>query len=273
VSEVAVSRLTRQLGYAGGALALAGGLLLAAAPPAAADLAEPAGACVATGTWQAGGFTVVSTDADPADVIEIPRADQVTWTGQVIGPDPGPERPIAGRISLQLPPPLGGVTVDDWSGTGTNVDSTGTESYDLPGLVPAGLVFTLHAEHRENGQLFCSGSAQLRIAGGAFDSPLVWVGLAGTALSAGLLALAGRSAPATGGRRVGRALASGLLGVLLGLFGALTLLVLGVVPLASPLVLLVVLAGAVAGAAWGGWSRWGRRPAPDRRMAVAVDGR
>ena len=200
-------QLTRRLGYAGGALALAGGVLLTGAAPAAADLAEPAGACVATGSWQAGGFTVVSTDADPADVIEIPRADQVAWTGQVIGPDPGPERPIAGRISLQLPPPL------------------------------------------------------------------VWVGLAGAALSAGLLALAGRNAPATGGRRVGRALAGGLLGVLLGFFGTLTLLVLGVVPLASPLVLLAVLAGAVAGAAWGGWSRWGRRPAPADRMAVAVDGR
>lgn len=263
-------QLIRRLGSAGGALALAGGVLLAGTPPAAADLAEPAGACVATGTWDAGGFTVVSTEADPADVIEIPRADELTWTGQVIGPDPGSPRPIAGSVSLQLPPPLGRITVDDWSGTTTNVGASGTQSYDLPGLVPAGLVFTLHAEHQENGQMFCSGTARLRIAGGAFDSPLVWVGLVGTALSAGLLTLVGRNAPATGGGRAGRALAGGLLGVILGFFGALTLLLLGVIPLASPLVLLVVLAGLVVGASWGGWSRWGRRSTLGH--AVAVDG-
>jgi DNA-binding NarL/FixJ family response regulator len=66
VSEVAVSRqLTRRLGYAGGALALAGGVLLAAAPPAAAELAEPASACVATGTWQAGGLRALGVHRLP----------------------------------------------------------------------------------------------------------------------------------------------------------------------------------------------------------------
>jgi hypothetical protein len=158
--------LTRRLGYAGGALALAGGYLLAAAPPAAAELADPPGACVGTGAWRDGGFTVVSSDADPGEVIEIPRADQVAWTGVVSGPEPGPERPIAGRISLRLPPPLGQVTVDQWDGTGVNVEASGTESYDLPALVPARVVFTLYGEHREAGQVFCAGTAKLRICRG-----------------------------------------------------------------------------------------------------------
>lgn len=250
---------TRRIRYAAGALALTGGYLLAAAPPAAAELAEPPGACTGTGAWRDGGFTVVSTEADPGTVIEIPRADQVDWTGEVIGPQPGTGRPIAGAISLSLPPPLGQVTVNDWDGTGVNVAAGGTESYDLPALVPAGVVFTLHAEHREGDRVFCTGTARLRIAGGPFDSPLIWVGLAGTALSGGLLLLAGRS---------GWVLTGGLLGMLAGWFLALTLLLLGLIPLASPVLMIAPLAGVVAGAGWGGWSRWGRRPAPSRHSAT-----
>jgi hypothetical protein len=258
--------LTRRLGYAGGALALAGAYLLAAAPPAAAELADPPGACVGTGAWRDGGFTVVSSDADPGEVIEIPRADQVAWTGQVVGPQPGRERPTAGSILLQLPAPLGRITVNRWDGNGVNVEASGTESYDLPALVPAGVVFTLHGEHREGGQVFCTGTAQLRIAGGPFDSPLIWVALAGTALFGGLLLLAGRNTPVAGGRRAGRALIGVLLGLLFGWFAGLALVLSGAAPLASPLVLLTALVGAAVGAAWGGWSRWGR-PAPVHQPA------
>jgi hypothetical protein len=254
--------LTSRIRYATGGLALATAYLLAAAPPATAELAEPPGACVGSGSWRDGGFTVVSSDADPDTVIEIPRADQVDWTGQAIGPTAGTERPIAGAISLSLPPPLGRVTVNEWDGTSVNVEASGTESYDLPALVPAGVVFTLHAEHREGGRVFCTGGAQLRIAGGAFDSPLIWAGLGGTALFAGLLVLAGRNTPSAGAAHLGRALTGGLLGALSGWFLAITLLLLGVVPLASPLLTLAPLAGAAGGAGWAGWSRWGR-PAPD----------
>jgi hypothetical protein len=161
--------LTRRLGYAGGALALAGAYLLAAAHRRPPSWPTRRG----TGAWRDGGFTVVSSDADPGEVIEIPRADQVAWTGQVVGPQPGRERPTAGSILLQLPAPLGRITVNRWDGNGVNVEASGTESYDLPALVPAGVVFTLHGEHREGGQVFCTGTAQLRIAGGPFDSPLI----------------------------------------------------------------------------------------------------
>jgi hypothetical protein len=266
---------TRRIRYAAGALALSGGYLLATAPPAAAELVDPPGACVGEGTWRDSGLTVVSTEADPGTVIEIPRADQVDWTGEVIGPQPGSERPIAGSVSLALPPPLGRLTVNDWDGTGVNVATSGTESYDLPALVPAGVVFTLHAEHREGDQVFCAGTAQLRIAGGPFDSPLIWVALAGTALFGGLLALAGRNTPGAGAARVGRMLVGGLLGALSGWFLALTLLLLGLIPLASPLLTIAPLAGAIAGAGWGGWSRWGR-PATGQHhhpAAVSADGR
>jgi len=263
----------RRIGYAGGALALAGGFLLAGGPAAAADLADPPGTCAGTGAFRDAGFTVVSTGADPADVIEIPRADQVAWTGEVTGPEPGQPRPIAGRIALELPAPLGQVTVDEWDGTGVNLAASGTEPYDLPGLVPAGVVFTLHAEHREGDQVFCTGTAQLRIAGGPFDSPLVWVGLAGTALTGGLLLLAGRNTPPSGGRRAGRAVTGGLLGLLFGWFVGLTLLLFGLVSLASPLILLAGLAGLVGGVAWAGWSGWGRPPVPAAPAPVTADGR
>lgn len=249
-------RVIRPLGRAAGALLLAGGALLVTAQPAAAELAEPAGACEATGTWRDGGFTVTSTAADPADVIEVPRADQVAWSGRVTGPQPGDPRPIAGAIELQLPAPLGRATIDSWDGTGVNVESSGTRAYDLPGLVPAGVVFTLRAEHREGDAVFCSGTAKLRIAGGPFDSPLIWVGLAGTAMFGGLLLLAGR-APAPSRRWVGRTLAGALLGGLFLGSGALTLLLFGVVGLASPLLTVAPVAGAVAGAGWGRWAPLG----------------
>jgi len=246
-----------RLGWAAAAVALTGASLLAAAHPAAAEVVEPAGACVATGAWSDGDFTVSSADADPGRVIEIPRADVVAWTGEVVGPQPGEPRPIAGAIELRLPPPLSNVTVDSWQGTGVNVDSSGTRTYDLPAVVPAGVVFTLHGEHREGDLLHCSGTASLRIAGGPFDSPLIWAALAGTVLSGALALLAGRATRPTGSRRIGPMVTGALLTSVFLLFASVTLVLFGVVPLASPLLTLAPLAGLAGGAAWARWAPLG----------------
>jgi hypothetical protein len=77
-----------------------------------------------------------------------------------------------------LPAPLGALTVNDWSGPATNVSSSGTREYDLPALVPAGSGVPAARDHHEDGAVFCTASARLRIAGGPFDTPLIWVGLA-----------------------------------------------------------------------------------------------
>jgi hypothetical protein len=242
---------------AGGSLAAVAACLVLAAPPAAADLAEPAGACAGTAAWRDAGVAVDSAAADPADVVEIPRRDVVEWSGRVAGPEPGAARPVAGAVGLLLPPPIGLFPVNRWDGPATAVAAAGAEAYDLPALVPAGVVFTLGVEHREDGEVFCTGTAHLRIAGGAFDSPLIWVGVVGVLLFGGLLLAAGRAAPGAGRPRAGRMALGALVGVLLAAFAALTLVLFGVVPLASPLLTVAPLVGLAAGVAWSRWAPLG----------------
>jgi hypothetical protein len=237
------------------AVVLAAGVLLVPASPAAAELVDPPGSCVGTGAWQDAGFSVDSSVANPADIIEIPRADAVSWTGQVNGPQEGDPRPIAGSISLKLPPPLGFVTFRSWEGTGITVTSAGTETYDLSEQVPAGVVFQLRGEHQEGGAVFCSGSAQLRIAGGPFDTIWVWIALAGTVLMGLLLLLTGRGS----GFHFGRAILGALLGLLFGVFVGSTVLLFGLVSLASPVLTIIMLLGLILGAAWASWAPLGGR--------------
>jgi hypothetical protein len=250
------SRAARGARAAVAVAGLTAGLLLAGAGPAAAEVVDPPGACVGTGSWQDGGFAADSATTGPTDVIDIPRADTVAWTGTVNGPTPGQPRPIAGSIALKLPPPLGYVTVRDWQGTGINVATAGSEGYDLPAQVPAGVVFQLRGQHQEDGAVHCTGTASLRIVGGPFDTAWIWVALAGTAGLLFLLFLLGRAA--TGGFHTGRAVTGGLLGLLSGIFLALTVLLFGLVPLASVVLTIVALLGLLLGAAWGGWAPLGR---------------
>lgn len=222
--------------------------------PAAADLVDPPGSCAGTGTWQDGGFTVDSTTAERSTVIEIPRADRVSWSGEVVGVDPGSERTIAGSVAVRLPVPLGSFTVNDWAGPARTVATSGTETYDLPSFVPAGVVFRLQVEHYENGALHCSGAARLRIAGGPFDSPLIWAVLAATVLFGALLALTGlASSPGNGQLIVGA-----LLGLPFGWFIGLTAVMFGAVPLDSVLPLVDSVLGAIGGAVWARLSPLGR---------------
>ncbi|MCI0687753.1 MAG: hypothetical protein L0Y54_11020 [Sporichthyaceae bacterium] len=187
--------------WVGRCLAVAGlatAACLLFAIPAAADIVDPPGSCVGSATWQTGlperggSFSETSAAHQPGDVIEVPRADTVEWSGQVVGPAAGTERAISGSVKVLLPAPLGGVTIGDWGGSTDKVDNTGTRSYDLPGLVPAGVEFTLSGTHSEGSSEFCSGSVKMTIAGGAFDSPLVWGAIAGDVLFGAGLLLAGR---------------------------------------------------------------------------------
>jgi hypothetical protein len=249
--------MARRLGrwLAGGALGVAVALVPAA--PAAADLVDPPGACVGTAVWQEGGPSIVSTERSPDDVVEIPRKATVNWTGRVVGPQAGTERTIDGEVFIDLPPLLGGITLDRWSGRASNVDKSGTYSYDLPSIIPAGVVFTVVGEHAENGKVHCDGEADVMIKGGVFDSPLVWAALGGLLLLGVLTALAGRS---DGGGGIGRMLLGALLGLLLFLFGSLTLILFGVLPLASPVVTVLLGLGLVLGGLWGKWAPLGGGP-------------
>ena len=86
----------------------------------------------------------------------------------------------AGSLWVDLPPPLGRMEIDSWSGASQTVTNAGTEEYKLPKLVPAGVEFTVSGQHVDaNGT--CSGSITMKIDGSPLSSPITWVGLGGTA--------------------------------------------------------------------------------------------
>jgi hypothetical protein len=150
------------------------------AMPAAADIVEPPGACVgtatfATGTDDGGPFAVDSRTLTTDDVTVVPISDTVTWTGAVTGVAAGTVRPVAGFVKLDLPWPLPDATVDSWDSTTALVENEGVEDYDLPSALPRGLTFRVYGEHRENGTVVCTGSAQARLEGGFMDSPVTLV--------------------------------------------------------------------------------------------------
>jgi hypothetical protein len=239
---------------------LLAGAVLGFAAPAAAEVVDPAGACTASAAWTAGGFTRTTAQLAPGEVVEIPRGDQVAWSGAVVGPAAGAPRQVAGRVQLRLPAPFGTVDIADWGGEATEVERSGSYTYDLPSLVPSGVRLDLAASHDEGGRRHCTAAVGLIIPGGPFDSPLTWVALAGLVVFTGLLALVGRSvSPPGAGRIVGGA----LLGLPAGLFLGLTLVLFGLIPLASPLVTPLIVLGAAGGAAWAWWSPLGAKtPAP-----------
>ena len=249
-----------RLARMGALVAVAAGAGLLFAAPAGAEVVDPAGACVGSAAWTTGAFTETTAELTPGEVVEIPRADRVAWSGTVVGPAAGPPRPVAGRVQLRLPAPFGTVDIADWGGEASDVERSGAYSYDLPKLVPSGVRLDLVASHDEGGQRHCTAAVGLVIPGGPFDTPLTWVALAGLLVSSGLLALVGRSvSPPGAGRIVGGA----LLGLPLGVFLGLTLVLFGLIPLASPLFTPLIVVGVAAGAAWAWWSPLGpKTPVP-----------
>jgi hypothetical protein len=162
---------------AGGAI-----LILGSASMAGAEITGTNG-CEASGTWREAGITVDAATAE--GVITIPRSDTVDWTASVTAP-PGE---YEGKVWIKLPPPLNERTIDSWSGNSQTTSNSGTEEYDLPALVPAGVEIIVGGEHTDqNGT--CSGSVTVEFDGGPFSSPVTAISLAGTAATgAGLAAM------------------------------------------------------------------------------------
>jgi len=145
---------------------------------AAADI-DSSNGCDGTGSFREGGFVVDARDVG-SNVVEIPRSDTVDWQGSVTAP-PGD---YSGSISVDLPPPFGTVGIDSWSGSSQSTLNSGAKEYDLPSIVPAGVEFRVVGSHTDaNG--FCNGFVNLKIKGGAFDSPLAPVSLVGTVATGG----------------------------------------------------------------------------------------
>jgi hypothetical protein len=148
----------------------------ASAPsPVSATLDGP---CTVTATFQAAATTVDArvTDDEP---IEIRRADSVLWEGSVS--IDGVDRPASGYVAIDLPPPLGRITIESWTGPTSVSARSGTYDYDLGPWIPAGAPVRVFGEHRENG-LRCSGSVIVAVAGSPFTSPVTYAALGATAL-------------------------------------------------------------------------------------------
>jgi hypothetical protein len=173
----------------GAGLLLTGAAVVGGGSNAAAQLDDNGPGCAASATFETGTKSGGSFTIDPAvagnPVYEIPRKDTVSWVGSVELP-PGT---YSGLVSVDLPPPIGRVTIDSWSGDSQTTGNEGAHSYDLPSLVPAGVTFRVRGAHTDDNGT-CSGFVDLKIEGGPFDSPVAPIGLAGTAVTgAALLAL------------------------------------------------------------------------------------
>jgi hypothetical protein len=186
----------RQAGSAVMAAVMAGGVFVALAAPAGAVLTGgcTASGSLAKGTTAGGPITVDPVTLPAGSVVKIPLADEVSWTGSV--PASGPDRPISGFVKIDLPWPLSAISFKSWGGDTSKSANSGTTSYDLPSVTPRGVVFDVSGQHVDQG-VTCAGHVLVEVEGSAFDSPLTWAALGGTALSALGFAFAGR--PKRGG--------------------------------------------------------------------------
>jgi hypothetical protein len=173
--------MSRTRWYVAGALM---GLVLAGSGSRTAAQLDSDNGCQGSGSFREGGFDI-DAESIGDTVVKVLRSDTVDWQGSVVDA-PGK---YSGSIAVDLPPPFGTVKIDSWKGDSEATSNSGTEEYDLPSLVPAGVTFKVVGSHTdENGS--CSGYVNLEIDGGPFDSPLAPLSLVGTAATgAGLAAM------------------------------------------------------------------------------------
>lgn len=133
------------------------------------------GQCTASGTLQAGGFTVDPKAVEAGEVITVPAEDDVAWKGSVVAKDT--PRAISGYVDVKLP--FTKVRAGDWeSPDSETVENSGSYHYDLPSLL-AGIKVPVSGAHTEPG-VECSGSVVVQIEG---TSALAWVSLVLTVVS------------------------------------------------------------------------------------------
>jgi len=175
------------------ALFLAAVGLALASGPAAADIVSPPGACTATGHFGHANLTEHSTADVPSDVIVVPQADVVQWSGHEHGRPigyVGLKRPISGAVQLVLPGSLA-VSIWHWGDAeSARYSNAGAESYRLPSIL-IGVKLQLTGFEKDSGRTVCQGSIYVEVAGSTFKNPLGWVGLAGSVLFLGGLVVAG----------------------------------------------------------------------------------
>lgn len=156
---------------------LAGVGLFLVPRPASADLTGP---CTGTGTLQSSGKTY---DAKVVSSVTIPRSDDVDYKGTTTASG---KRLAVGEVKLEMPPPLGDISLGDWGKDGKSTGSSGKSGhyhYDFPSVI-AGIKFPISGFDDEPpqgaGGPDCSGHVTISIAG---TSPVAWASLAFTVVS------------------------------------------------------------------------------------------
>ncbi len=122
------------------------------------------GPCRASGTINGATYTATQPSA------VIPRTGDVKWKGSVS--TGSGKRNIEGKVYLKLPPPFGKIVIGNgsWNGPSSSYSNSGTYHYDLPSVL-VGPKFTLFGHHSERGNVVCTGSIDLRIAGSRLKNP------------------------------------------------------------------------------------------------------
>jgi len=154
-------------------------VLALGAAPAGANMTGP---CEASGTLTAAGFTV---DAKKSDKVTVPSKDDVAWKASVPGRG---RRSISGSIDVSFPPPIGKITVGEWSSESKTYSNADTYSYDLPSVV-AGFDIPVTGTHHDKG-FTCSGSVIVRVEGGGLKNPAALASLGFTVISAAGVSIA-----------------------------------------------------------------------------------
>lgn len=223
---------------AGAVTSMAGGL---GAAPASAALS---GNCAASAMFVDSGVTV---DAPTDEVVTVRRADTVQWEASSTAP-PGV---YEGSMHLELPAPFGNVRIESWQGDSQTMSNSGTDTYDLPSLVPGGAKVVVSGRHDDvNGR--CAGSVTLRIEGSALSSPLTWIGLGGAFVSGvGFLWMLRILGGGGVGMKIFRGLFAAVLGLLFLLFVGIDLVIFGAIASNSALVTVLAVAGLFGGGAIG----------------------
>jgi hypothetical protein len=136
--------------------------------PAGASVTGP---CDGSAQWQGADppLTVVASEIEPGEVVEIPLEGTVQWTGGIDIPPPAESRDVSGHVDVKLPPPFGLVQVGTWSSSGTLVENSGTYTYDFPAIL-SGFEVTVAGKHWEgtltpSGEPTCSGEVTLTLEG------------------------------------------------------------------------------------------------------------
>jgi hypothetical protein len=136
---------------------------------------------------------VVVDPARSSGVYVVPIEGSAQYTGS-IDADVVVPRPISGEVTIVSPPGFPAITVSDawvWdSPASVSLSSTGSVSWKLPKWLPRGVPITVEGIHRDAG-LTCRGSVTIELEGSAFDSPLTYAAIAGTAVTGLGVAAAG----------------------------------------------------------------------------------